>query len=123
MPDPLSAAERYRSDAARLSELAKNAANPFFHDYYRRLAQRYLLHAENQERIAWISEGGLIPDSPDVQAAPEADLPGESSSSNQPAAPAPLQPAQGPTRAPRRKRHHHRDVERSAARLTPDGRR
>jgi hypothetical protein len=107
MPDPLSAAVRYRSDAAKLSELAKDAANPFFRDYYKRLAQRYLIHAENQERIAWISEGDPIPDSPGVQAAPEAVSPEEASSSNQSASPAPLQPAQGPTRAPRRKRRRH----------------
>jgi hypothetical protein len=56
MPDPLSTAVRYRSNAAKFSELSKDAVNPFFRDYYERLSQRYLLHAENQERIAWISE-------------------------------------------------------------------
>ena len=49
MHDPLSTAERYRSDAAKFSELSKDAVNPFFRDYYKRLSQRYLMHAENQE--------------------------------------------------------------------------
>ena len=30
MPDPLSAAERYRSDAAKFLELAKDASSHFF---------------------------------------------------------------------------------------------
>jgi len=46
MPDPLSTAERYRSDAAKFSELSKDAVNPFFRDYYKRLSQRYLMHAK-----------------------------------------------------------------------------
>jgi len=43
MPDPLNAAELYRSDAAKFSELAKDAVNSFFRGYYERLAQRYLM--------------------------------------------------------------------------------
>ena len=112
MPDPLSAGERYRSDAVKLFELAKDAPNPFFRDYYKRLPQRYLMHAENQERIAWISEGSTtgsrkddpMPDSPCVQAAPAAVSPEEASASAQSASAASLQAAQDPDRAPRRKR-------------------
>jgi hypothetical protein len=58
MPDLLSAAERYRSDAVKLFELAKDAPNPFFRDYYNGLAKRYLMHAENQESVVRKSEGG-----------------------------------------------------------------
>jgi hypothetical protein len=54
MPDPLSAAERYRKAAAEFSHLAKSASNPFFCGYYQRLAQRYFLHAENQMKLAKI---------------------------------------------------------------------
>jgi hypothetical protein len=78
MPDPLSAAERYRSDAVKLFELAKDAPNPFFRDYYNGLAKRYLMHAENQEKVVKTSEGAaateVISDSPSVQDAPESSL-------------------------------------------------
>ena len=57
MPDPLSAGERYRSDAVKLFELAKDAPNPFFRDYYNGLAKRYLMHAENQEKVVRTSDG------------------------------------------------------------------
>jgi hypothetical protein len=118
MHDPLSTAERYRSDAARFSELSKDAVNPFFRDYYKRLSQRYLMHAENQERIAWISEGSTtgrrkddpMTDGPCVQAAPAAVSPEEASASAQSASPASLQPAQDPDRAPRRKRRRRLDL-------------
>jgi hypothetical protein len=110
MPDPLSAAERYRSDAAKFLELAKDAPNPFIRDYYNGLAKRYLMHAEHQEKIARTSEGSaeteVIPDSPSVQAAPESS-PEEETISDGPAPPAPLQPAQGSAdasqRSPRRR--------------------
>jgi hypothetical protein len=53
MPDdPLSAAERYRKAAAEFADLAKSAANPFYCGYYQRLAERYLLHAENQMKLS-----------------------------------------------------------------------
>src|SRR5579862_8843902 len=107
MPDPLSAAERYRSDAAKFFELAKDAPSPFIRDYYNGLAKRYLMHAENQEEIARTSEGSavteVIPDSPSVQAAPESS-PEEAAVSDGPAAPTPLQPTQGPADAPQRSR-------------------
>jgi hypothetical protein len=45
MPELLSAAEWFRKEAAKFSDLAKNASNPFVRDYYQRIAQRYLLHA------------------------------------------------------------------------------
>jgi hypothetical protein len=116
MPDPVSAAVRYRSNAAKFSELSKDAVNPFFRDYYERLSQRYLMHAENQERIAWISEGSAtarrnddpMPDGP-FQAAPRAVSPEEAPASAQPTSPAPSQPVQNPARASRRKRRRHRD--------------
>jgi hypothetical protein len=115
MPDPLSTAVRYRSNAAKFSELSKDAVNPFFRDYYERLSQRYLLHAENQERIAWISEGsttdrrndGPAPDGPSLQAAPRAVSPEEASASAQSPSPAPLQAVQNPVRPSRRKRRRH----------------
>src|SRR5271168_1822759 len=93
MPDPLSAAERYRSDAAKFFELAKDAPNPFIRDYYNGLAKRYLMHAENQE-IARTSERSaateVIPDSPSVQAESSP----EEEASDGPTPPTPLQPAQ-----------------------------
>jgi hypothetical protein len=103
--DPLNAAERYRKDAAEFSELAKTAETPFIRGYYRRLAQRYLMHAENQEKLARISEGfaddrrqtDQIADSPNVQPASEAVLPACRSA-----------PAQGPTGAPLRSRRRRR---------------
>jgi hypothetical protein len=117
MPDPLSTAERYRSDAAKFSELSKDAENPFFRGYYERLSQRYLMHAENQERIAWISEGSTtggreddpIPDGPSVQAASRAFSHEEASASAQRTSPAPLQPAQDRVRTSRRKRRRRQD--------------
>jgi hypothetical protein len=57
MSDPLIVTLRYRKEAAEFSELAKTAETPFIRDYYRRLAQRYLMHAENEEKLARISEG------------------------------------------------------------------
>src|ERR1700687_4263626 len=110
MSDPLIAAERYRSEAAKFSELAKNAANPFMRRYFERLARQYLIHAESEERVAKISnefatgqhQDDPISDSPSIQAGPEAGSPEEASASVQPASPAPLRPAQGPGRAPRR---------------------
>jgi hypothetical protein len=119
MSDPLSTAERYRSDATKFSELSKDAVNPFFRDYYKRLSQRYLMHAENQERIAWISEGSTaggrkddpMPDGPCIQAAPGTVSPDEgASASAQSASQAPLRPAQDPARAPRRKRRRRLDL-------------
>jgi len=115
MPDPLIAAERYRKDAAEFSELAKTAETSFIRDYYSRLAQRYLMHAENQEKLARIPErvaagrhqDDQIVDSASVQAAPESVSPGGASASDRPASPAPLQPAQSPARAPRRRRRRH----------------
>lgn len=112
MPDPLSAAERYRSDAAKFFELAKDASSHFIRDYYNGLAKRYLKHAENQEEIARTSEGSavteIILDGPGVQAAPESS-PEEVAASEGPASPpTPLQPTQEPADAPQRSRRHRR---------------
>ena len=75
MRDPLSAAERYRSDAAKFFELAKDAPNPFFRDYYNGVAKRYLMHAEDQEKIARTSDASaateVISDGTSDQVAPE----------------------------------------------------
>ena len=110
MPDPLSAAERYRSDAAKFFELAKDASSHFIRDYYNGLARRYLMHAENQEGIARTSEGSavteIILDSPGVQAAPESSPQGVAISDGAapPTPPTPLQPTQEPADAPQRSR-------------------
>ena len=109
MPDALMAAERYRKEAAVFSELAKTAETAFVRDYYGRLAQRYLMHAENQEKLAEMSEGfatgrpqdDQIADNPSVQAIPGAVLPEEASASDRFASQEPLQPTQGPPDAPR----------------------
>jgi hypothetical protein len=105
MPGPLSAAERYRKDAAEFSELAESADTAFMRDYYRRLAQRYLLHAENQERTAGISEGSSASgaDQTAESAGAEAAAPKEMPTSG-PVVPPPLQPSQNPTHPPRRGR-------------------
>ena len=122
MPDPLSAGERYRSDAVKLFELAKDAPNPFFRDYYNGLAKRYLMHAENQEKVVRTSDGAaateVIPDIPDVQAARDSS-PAEVALSVGPAPPTPLQPAQSPAGAPKRSRH--RRLEHFTIRLTISG--
>jgi hypothetical protein len=110
MPDPLSAAERYRRDADRFSELAQSATHPFIRVYYEHLARRSVMHAENEEKVAKIAGGFVacqddqIPDSSSVPVAPEAASPKETAASEHPPAPAPLQPAQGPVGAPRRSR-------------------
>jgi hypothetical protein len=53
MPDdPSSAARRFRRVAEEFSDKAKSASTPFIRDFYHRIAQRYLLHAENQMKLA-----------------------------------------------------------------------
>jgi hypothetical protein len=53
MPDdPSSAARRFRKVADELSDKAKSASTLFIRDFYLRIAQRYLLHAENQMKLA-----------------------------------------------------------------------
>jgi hypothetical protein len=107
MPDPLIAAERYRKDAAEFSELAKTAETAFVRDYYGRLAQQFLMHAENQEKLAKMAEGfatgrhqdDQIADCASVQATPGAVLP-EASASDRSASQHPLQLTQGPPDAP-----------------------
>jgi hypothetical protein len=49
MSDPWTA-ERYLKEAANLCELAEGADGPAMRDYYRSIAQRYLMRAENQVR-------------------------------------------------------------------------
>jgi hypothetical protein len=60
MSDPLSAAERYRNDGLKFSELAKSSANPFVREYYGRVAQRYLLYAENVGAAIQPPEGNRV---------------------------------------------------------------
>jgi hypothetical protein len=43
MMDLLSRMERDRKEAAKFSELAKSAPSAFIRDYYRRIAERYLM--------------------------------------------------------------------------------
>jgi hypothetical protein len=104
MPDALVAAERYRKEAGKFSELAKTAETAFVRDYYERIAQRYLMHAEYQEKLARMSQGFAadqtrddhIADGPSVQATPGAVLPAQASVSDRSASPEPLQPARRP---------------------------
>jgi hypothetical protein len=50
----MSAAERYRKAAVEFTDLSKSASNQFIRGYYQRLAQRYLLHSDNQMKLAKI---------------------------------------------------------------------
>jgi hypothetical protein len=43
MMDLLSRMERNRKEAAKFSDLAKSAPSAFLRDYYRRIAERYLM--------------------------------------------------------------------------------
>jgi hypothetical protein len=43
MMDLLSRVERDRKEAAKFSELAKSVPSAFLRDYYRRIAERYLV--------------------------------------------------------------------------------
>jgi hypothetical protein len=51
MSDPWSA-ERYLKEAALFCELAENADAAVVRDYYKSIAQRYLMRAKNHARIA-----------------------------------------------------------------------
>jgi hypothetical protein len=115
MPEPLITAERYRKEAAEFSELAKTAETSFVRDYYRRIAQRYLTHAENQEKLARTSKGlgagqhQQIAESPSVQPSPEAVLPEEASAAHRPASPTPSRSGYSSAGAPRRSRRRRPD--------------
>ena len=51
MSDPWNA-ERYLKEAVNFCELAESADAPLVRDYYKSIAQRYLMRAENQVRTA-----------------------------------------------------------------------
>jgi hypothetical protein len=52
MKDPLSKAERYRKQANKYGELAKNAQPAYLGDVYRKVAVRYVFMAEDLLRRA-----------------------------------------------------------------------
>jgi len=52
MPDPLSKANRYRQEASKCYELAKNASPGFLRDTYRKVAVQYLFMAEGELKLA-----------------------------------------------------------------------
>jgi hypothetical protein len=69
--DLLSRMERNRKEAAKFSELAKSAPSAFLRDYYRRIAERYLMleggwrppggGSASQSRAAYPSAAGYAP--------------------------------------------------------------
>jgi len=109
MPDLLVAGERYRKKAVEFFELSRTADTPFIRDYYESLAKRYLLHAENQEKLAAPSEGlgagqhSQIAESPSVQPSSEAVSPEEASAAPASATPLPSGQAAGAHRRRRRR--------------------
>jgi hypothetical protein len=50
--EPMNGADLYRKLAAKHSDLANDASSPFLRSYHERIAQRYLLHAEDESRRA-----------------------------------------------------------------------
>jgi hypothetical protein len=50
--DSLSKADRYRKEATKCYELAKNASPAFLGDCYRRVAVQYLFMAEAEQKLA-----------------------------------------------------------------------
>jgi hypothetical protein len=96
MSDSLEAAKRYRDQATKLSELAKEAPpNSYFRTYYQHVAQRYLTHADNEEKIAGgpkpSAEESPLSESPSVQAAPEPIVTEDTSAMSAPLAPSALE--------------------------------
>jgi hypothetical protein len=72
MMDLLSRMERNRKEAAKFSDLAKSAPSAFLRDYYRRIAERYLMlegewrppggqGSASQSRAAYPSATGYAP--------------------------------------------------------------
>jgi hypothetical protein len=59
MSDPWSA-ERYLKEVANFCELAEGANAPSMRDYYKSIAQRYLMRAENQVRSAASQNSSLV---------------------------------------------------------------
>jgi hypothetical protein len=58
MTEPLSRAEHYRKEAAKYHELAKVARPAYLGDFYRRVANRYLVMAEDISR--WPQRRGEV---------------------------------------------------------------
>jgi hypothetical protein len=57
MPDALSKAERYRKEAAKCYELAKDASPAFLSGFYRRVAVQYLFMAEGELKLVEKQDG------------------------------------------------------------------
>ena len=72
MRDPSSRAEHYRELAVKYRELAKFAQPAYLGDFYRRVASRYLVMAEDisrwpQRRGEVVSERTIFPTAPKVR--------------------------------------------------------
>jgi hypothetical protein len=59
MRDPLITAHRYRKVAAEFSNYAKSASSDFPRSYYKRVAQRYQLLADDE--LGWGRRGTVMP--------------------------------------------------------------
>jgi hypothetical protein len=72
MTEPLSRAVHYRKEAAKFHELAKFARPAYLGDFYRRVASRYLVMAEDisrwpRRRGEVVSERTISPTAPNVR--------------------------------------------------------
>jgi hypothetical protein len=72
MTGPSSRADHYRKEAAKYHELAKVARPAYLGDFYRRVASRYLVMAEDisrwpQRRGELVSERAISPTAPKVR--------------------------------------------------------
>ena len=72
MTEPLSRADHYRKEAAKYHELAKFARPAYLGDFYRRVASRYLVMAEDisrwpQRRGEVVTERTIFPTAPKVR--------------------------------------------------------
>ena len=75
MQNSLRRSEHYREEAAKYHELAKFARPAYLGDFYRRVASRYLVMAEDisrwpQRRGEAVSEQTISPTAPKVQRLP-----------------------------------------------------
>jgi hypothetical protein len=119
MSHSFEAAKRYREQAAKLSELAKEAPNnSYFRTYYKHVAQRYLTHADNEEKIATVpkrsAEESPLSESPSVQAAPEHSVTEDASAISASLAPSALEQELTSERPQNTRRHLTRAKRRSS---------
>jgi hypothetical protein len=113
MSDSFEAAKRYREQAAKLSELAKEAPNnSYVRAYYQHVAQRYLTHADNEEKIATVPKRSAE-ESP-VQAAPEPSVTEDASAMSTSLAPSALEQEPTSERPHNTRRHLSRAKRRSS---------